>query len=292
MRTGTAEDLPRLLELWRQEVAAGRQDMVPNEHNLHRMLARFDWEAKSRVVEEGGRIVGSVLVMSRPSPEGTLTNVYAAGEAPLFRKLVEWGVGLSRAAGASVAQVFVGKGLGDGLESAGLKLVRPWWRMDRAMDDLPAIAPVPGYDLADATTVPPGSWEEMFNRTFADHWRFAPRGEGEIVGDREPGLCLMAITRARRSPAGITIGEVESYGDDPRPQPVGLISSVGTLPEHRRRGLATWLVAEILARLHEAGARSASLYVDGMSPVMAYDVYRKMGFQVAREAEVWEATWP
>ena len=34
------------------------------------------------------------------------------------------------------------------------------------------------------------------------------------------------------------------------------------------------------------------LYVDGMSPVMAYDVYRKMGFQVAREAEVWEATWP
>jgi len=25
---------------------------------------------------------------------------------------------------------------------------------------------------------------------------------------------------------------------------------------------------------------------------MAYDVYRKMGFQVAREAEVWEATWP
>jgi len=292
MRTGTADDLPRLMELWRQEVAAGRQDMVPNEHSLHRMLARFDWEAKSRVVEEGGRIVGSVLVMSRPSPEGTLTNVYAAGEAPVFRRLVEWGVGLSRAAGASVAQVFVGKGFGDGLESAGLKLVRPWWRMDRAMDDLPAIAPVPGYDLADATTVPPGSWEDMFNRTFADHWRFAPRGEGEIVGDRAPGLCLMAITRARRSPAGITIGEVESYDGDPRPQPVGLISSVGTLPEHRRRGLATWLVAEVLARLRDAGARSASLYVDGMSPVMAYDVYRKMGFEVAREAEVWEATWP
>jgi len=140
--------------------------------------------------------------------------------------------------------------------------------------------------------VPPGSWEEMFNRTFADHWRFAPRGEGEIIGDRAPGLCLMAITRARRSPAGITIGEIESYDGDPRPQPVGLISSVGTLPEHRRRGIATWLVAEVLARLRTAGARSASLYVDAMSPVMAYDVYRKMGFQVAREAEVWEATWP
>src|SRR5436309_4042174 len=292
MRTGTAEDLLRLMELWRQEVAAGRQDMVPNEHNLHRMLARFDWEAKSRVVEEGGRIVGSVLVMSRPSPDGTLTNVYAAGEPPVFRRLVEWGVRLSRAAGASVAQVFVGKGLGDGLGAIGLALVRPWLRMDRNFDGLPEVGAVPGYALADATTVPSGSWERMFNRTFADHWRFAPRGEGEIIGDHAPELCLMALTSTGGSPSGITIGEVEDYGDDPRPQPVGLVSSVGTLPEHRRRGLATWLVAEVLARLRDAGARSASLYVDGMSPVMAYDVYRKMGFQVAREAEVWEATWP
>ena len=31
MRPGKAEDLPLLLELWRAEVAAGRQDMLPNE---------------------------------------------------------------------------------------------------------------------------------------------------------------------------------------------------------------------------------------------------------------------
>jgi ribosomal protein S18 acetylase RimI-like enzyme len=67
---------------------------------------------------------------------------------------------------------------------------------------------------------------------------------------------------------------------------------VGTLPEHRRHGLATWLVVEMLHRLRQAGAHSASLYVDGRSPMKAYDVYRKIGFEVAREAEVWEATWP
>jgi len=266
--------------------------MLPNETRLRRMLGRFDWEAKSRVVDHDGRLSGSVLVMSRPSPEGLLTNVYAAGAKDTFPDLVRWGVQLSRAAGASIAQVFVAKGHGRGLDEAGLDLVRPWWRMDRTLDSLPESKRVAGYTLADATMVPPGVWAEMFNRTFADHWRFTPRVEDEILGDRPAELSLMAVSAADGSPAAITLGEVEDYGADPRPQPVGLISSVGTMPEHRRRGLAGWLVAEVLHRLCAAGARHASLYVDGLSPMRAYDVYRKLGFEVVSEAEVWEATFP
>ena len=56
--------------------------------------------------------------------------------------------------------------------------------------------------------------------------------------------------------------------------------------------IAGWLVAEVLRRLRAAGARHASLYVDGLSPMKAYDVYRKLGFEVVSEAEVWEATFP
>jgi ribosomal protein S18 acetylase RimI-like enzyme len=292
MRPGRADDLPRLIEMWRAEVAAGRQDTLPNEEWLRRRLAHYDWEAQTRVVEDGGRIAGSVMVISRPSPDGIIATLHAAGEPQVYVRLVDWGVTLSHAAGASVVQLFVGKGLVDGLEQTGLRPVRPWWRMDRAMVDLPQVPPVAGFALADARAVPPSSWAEMFNRTFADHWRFAPRGEGEIIGGREPELCLMAITASDRTPAGIAVGELEDYPGDPRPQPVGLISSVGTLPEHRRQGLATWLVAEVLRRLRDAGARSASLYVDGASPVKAFDVYRKMGFEVAKETEVWEATFP
>src|SRR5256885_8734802 len=80
IRPGRAQDLPQLFELWRREVTEGRQDMIPNEARLSRMLGRFDWEAKSRVLEHDGGIIGSVLVMSRPSPEGVMTNVYAAGD--------------------------------------------------------------------------------------------------------------------------------------------------------------------------------------------------------------------
>jgi ribosomal protein S18 acetylase RimI-like enzyme len=289
MRPAREEDLPELLELWREEVAKGRQDIVPSEARLRRMLGRYDWGSKSRVVERDGRVAGSVLVMSRPSPDGVLANVHASGMADVYLEMVRWGVDLCRAAGATVTQLFVGKGCGAGLEMLGLELVRPWWRMDRGIDDdLPRALPVAGYEMLDGKTAP-DAWAELFNGTFADHWRFTPRVEEEILADKVPELCLMAVTSHRWEPVALTLGEVETYAGDPRPQPVGLISSVGTLPGHRRRGLATWLVADLLYRLQGAGARHLSLYVDGANHTKAHQAYRKLGFEVAFEAEVWEA---
>ena len=293
MRPGRAEDMAQLIELWRREVTEGRQDIVPNEVRMRRMLGRFDWEARSRVVEQDGRIAGSVLVTGRPSPDGTQANLNVVGPPEVASGLVRWALQLSHAAGAGVVQTFMAQGRGEALSAAGMRAVRPWWRMDRSLQDaLPDPKPVPGYEVIDGTTAPKGSWSEMFNLTFADHWRFAPRSEEEITADKAPDLCLMAVTSRQRSPAAITIGEIEEYAGDPRPQPVGLISSVGTLPGHRRRGLAGWLVAEVLRRLRNAGARHASLYVDGENPMRAHDAYRKLGFEVTFEAEVWEATLP
>jgi ribosomal protein S18 acetylase RimI-like enzyme len=285
--------MPQLMQLWRGDVVRGRQDVLLPEDRLRRMLGRFDWDTRSRVIESSDGLVGSVLVMARPSPEGVLANVYAAGEGDSYLAMVGWGVAFGKAAGAAIVQVFVGKGHGTGLESTGLQLVRPWLRMDRDISDgLPEARPVDGYELADASTAARGSWSDLFNRTFADHWRFAPREEEEIVADKPPELCLMAVSGASRMPAAIGLGELTMSEGDARPQPIGLISSVGTLPGHRRRGLAKWLVAELVRRLQIAGARHASLYVDGLNPTHADDTYRQLGFEVTYEAEVWEATHP
>jgi ribosomal protein S18 acetylase RimI-like enzyme len=143
--------------------------------------------------------------------------------------------------------------------------------------------------MLDGSSVP-GPWAEMHNRSFADHWRFSPRSEEELTAGKDAGLCLMAVTAASE-PAALTLCHVETYSADRRPQPVGLVSSVGTLPEHRRRGLATWLVAEGLLRLRAAGARQASLYVDGWNQNRAVDAYIKLGFEVAFVTEVWEAVF-
>ncbi len=294
IRPGRPADLAALVELWHAEVRAGKRDSVPREAHLKGLLDRFDWAAKSRVEENGsGDLAAAVLVSSRPSPEGVVARIDpAAGESTTsaMSDLVRWSLQLSRAAGAVAAQVWVGPGHDRELGELGLEMVRPWLRMDRGLDgDLPAPAAVEGYRILDGSSVA-GPWAGMHNRSFADHWRFSPRSEAELMAGKEPGLCLMAVT-VRGEPAALTLCQVEAYSRDPRPQPVGLISSVGTLPDHRRRGLASWLVAEGLVRLQAAGARHASLYVDGWNQTRAFEAYIKLGFGVAFTAEVWEAVF-
>src|ERR1700674_5814851 len=299
MRPGRASDLPALLELWRSEVRAGLRDSVPSEPQVQGLLAQFDWGARSRMADDGAAaLAGAVVVSSRPSPEGIVARIDPAvasrTDTPLvMRDLVQWGLQLSRAAGAAAAQVWVGPGQGGLLEGLGLEMVRPWWRMDRtlAIGTVPTPVPLPGYRLLDGVAVPKGSWAPMHNRSFADHWRFSPRTEDELIAGKPPRLCLMAVTAVSGEPAAVTLCQLETYGEDSRPQPVGLVSSVGTVPEHRRRGLATWLVAESLLRLRDAGAPCASLYVDGLNETRAFDAYRKLGFELAFETEVWEATF-
>ena len=297
MRPGRPTDLPALVRLWRAEGRSGRRDSVPREEDLKALLAHFDWGARSRLVEDGAsKLAGAVLVTSRQMTDGIVARVDPAadgeGSETAMRDLVLWSLNLSRAAGAAAVQVWVGPGHGNTLRSVGLEIARPWWRMDRRLADLPKAVPVSGYELSDAWQMPKGSWADMHNRSFADHWRFSPRSEDELMMAKTPQLSLMAVTAKDRQPAAVTLCHVETYADDSRPQPVGLVSSVGTLPEHRRRGLATWLVSEALQRLRSAGARHASLYVDGLSQTRAFDAYRKLGFELAFEAEVWEATFP
>lgn len=296
MRPGRPDDLPGLLELWRAEVRTGRRDCVLGETRMRRVMAGFDWEPRSRVVEGGnGGLDGAVLVSNRVSPLGSVAtiDVAAVSERPeLLQDLTRWGLALSRAAGAIQAQVWRGSGRDDGLDRLGLALIRPWWRMDRSLAaELIEPTPVAGYELRDANVVPQGTWSDLHNRAFADHWRFSPRTEEDLMAGRPASLSMLAVAMPGQSPAALTLCQIEVYTGDLRPQPVGIVSSVGTDPDHRRRGLATWLVAEALLRLHRAGALHASLYVDGRSQMRAFDAYRKLGFDFAFETEVWEATF-
>ena len=298
MRPGRAADLDALVELWRDEVRAGRRDSVPLEADLRRLLAHFDWEARARFIEDDAQgIAGAILVSSRPTPRGTVARLDPAaagtnGEGAMH-ELVRWGLQLSRASGATMVQVWVGPGHNGVLRRLGLEMTRPWWRMDRSLTaELPPSTPVAGYHLQDGLSLPHGIWADMHNRTFADHWSFTARSEGELMHGKSPELCLMAVATGTGERAGLTLCQLETYAGDRRLQPVGMVSSVGTLPEHRRRGLATWMVTEGLHRLRAAGASEASLYVDGLSQTRAFDVYRKLGFELAFEAEVWEATFP
>jgi ribosomal protein S18 acetylase RimI-like enzyme len=296
VRPGRLGDQPAFLRLLEKEAREGRRETAPRRW-MERALAGFDWEARSRVVEDaGGELDGAVAVTHRTYDIGTITRVEVAissgGDLALRGRLVDWGMAFSRAAGAAAAQVWIPRGQGGALEETGLSMVRPWWRMDRDLSgELPPPQPVPGYNLLVGSAVAPGVWADLHNRTFADHWRYSTRTEEELMTGRLPALCLLAV-EPHGTPAGITLGQLQSSEQDARAQPVGIVNSVGTLPEHRRHGLARWLVTEMLPRLRQAGARSASLYVDALNPTGAPLLYRDLGFEVAFETEVWEAVFP
>lgn len=296
MRPGRVDDLPAMVRLWEHEVLAGRRDSAPHDRFMRRILSGFDWEACSRVEDDANGMRGMVLVIRRQAEETTIARIEAAAatdeDDSLMQTLIGWGLGLSRAAGAGVAQVWRGRGTAEWLSGAGLQPVRPWWRMDRSLAaPLPPLVPVAGYRLLDSASVPSGAWVDTFNGSFADHWRHTARTADELQLGRWPDLELMVADSAGK-PAALTLCEMVKYEVDRRPQPVGIVGSVGTLPAHRRRGLARWLVAESLARLKAAGAVTASLYVDGKNEQRAADLYSKLGFEVTFDTTVWEATFP
>lgn len=289
MRPGRPGDLAALRSLWAHEAQRRGRDCLPTGAFLVRMTAGLNWEARCRVIDDAAGPRAIAIVIDQPSREGIIARVETAARDERDRlRLLRWGLGFSRAAGASVVQVWRPKGSRGGLAELGLRLARPFWRMDRETVESVPEAPLPaGYVLAQR--VDRRMAAGVFNRAFADHWRFRPVDPDQPRAARRPAdLSLMAVA-GDGSPAAIVWCEVERYELDTRPQPVGIVEAVGTVPEHRRRGLAFSLTAESLRRLARQGARSASLYVDALNATRAYSVYGRLGFAVSFQYEVFEA---
>jgi len=79
MRPGRPADLQPLMELWAAEVREGRRDSVPRESQLRGLLAKMDWEARSRVVDDDHGLAAAVIVTSRATPDGVVAYLDPAG---------------------------------------------------------------------------------------------------------------------------------------------------------------------------------------------------------------------
>jgi ribosomal protein S18 acetylase RimI-like enzyme len=280
-----------LLALWAEDVRRGSHDCVPDRAWLRRQMGDFDWESRSRVLEDGNGPVGCVVVLDRPTAAGSVARVETVGRSePVRLELLQWGLRFSRAAGAVAAQVWWPRDADTAaLARASLSRVRSFWRMDRAdLEEIPP-APLPGeYRLESA--IHPQVAAEAFNRAFADHWRFSPVAADQVQSSFPAELGLVAVT-PDGTPAAVVWSTVEQHEVDTRPQPVGHVNVVGTVPDHRRHGLARALTAEALRRLRDHGAASGSLYVDAFNPTRAYELYRRLGFEVGYVFEVFEVSW-
>jgi ribosomal protein S18 acetylase RimI-like enzyme len=66
------------------------------------------------------------------------------------------------------------------------------------------------------------------------------------------------------------------------------IDSLGTLKEHRGKGVATALLAASMHAMRDAGFESAGLDVDSANPTGAHGLYRRLGFELTYQSAMWE----
>lgn len=125
---------------------------------------------------------------------------------------------------------------------------------------------------------------EAHNLAFPSHPGFTPWSEEMwhqwVAGSRNhrPARSLVA-----RGPEGIIAAYVHIAEYDAVTEATGVreayVAKLGTLEEHRRRGLAGALLQTALERCREDGFDRAALDVDSANPTGALGVYERVGFR-------------
>ncbi len=154
--------------------------------------------------------------------------------------------------------------------------------------DLAAAAP--GPSLPGGITVGPFREDaalellQVHNRAFADHPGRTPTSEGFW------SMFMVTATHARHDLSAVARdadGQVAAYvfahqyavTPSGRPGRELHVPYVGTVPEHRGRGLASGLLAHVLHLARGAGYDTASLNVDTANPTGALGIYERAGFE-------------
>jgi mycothiol synthase len=127
---------------------------------------------------------------------------------------------------------------------------------------------------------------QIRNDAFRDHW-----GSTETTQAGWDHIMTAAAFRPQFSYLAFSgveaVGLVLSQEYESYPGEVGrdlYIALVGTRRSHRKRGIASFLIASALQAAAVAGFTTASLDVDADSPTGALGVYEKLGFRVAHTA--------
>jgi len=184
-------------------------------------------------------------------------------------------------------------GLAALVERAGLRAER-WYRlMERPLTDL---APVDTRDLV------PFSWDRddevrrAHNAAFTRHHGSSERDPASwqvmFTGQRafRPELSRLALV----DDAVAAYALVYVYDSDTRATGIAdaHFGQIGTLPEHRGRGLASAAIAASLRAAADAGCGRASLQVDSENVTGALRLYEGLGFTVRRTSVSWARALP
>jgi mycothiol synthase len=256
------------------------------------------------LVETRGEVVGHCRLMPRAPADGAVSVSLDGTVHPAHRRrgigssLVPRMVERARAyvgeRGAALRPVITGHAPSDNhdlariFERHGL-LPERWSFVMLAdlgeRDESPEPSLPAGYTLHTWEGVDHDEVREAHNRAFVGHYGFTPwSGEmwSQWVADSRafrPGVSLLARDGSGGIAAYIQSSEFEAVA-----QATGVreafVAKVGTLEEHRGRGLAGRMLRTALRRYRQEGYQRAALDVDSENPTGALGIYERAGFRV------------
>jgi mycothiol synthase len=125
------------------------------------------------------------------------------------------------------------------------------------------------------------------NAAFVDHPNFTPWSDSMweqwVTGSRSfrPKVSFVVVEEARPDEvvAYLQTSEFDAYHEQTGRREA-YVGKVGTVREHRGKGLAGSLLRHALQEYHAAGYDEASLDVDSENPTGALGIYQRAGFEV------------
>lgn len=311
LRPAVAADLPAI---WRLNRRTEEQDRIPVvtpleefEHWLddpHLDLAR-----DTHVAEIGDRIVGWGRIWHRPSDVreeraylfGSVDAEFrgrGVGSGLLGRQIAR-AREILRAGPAHLpkyvrAQAYEFQSSAIRLyQKSGMVPVRYNDELLRPLDPLPAQESPAGIAIVPWDPARNEEARIALNDSFADHWGYTPRDSAAWAHDLASfGTRLDLSHLALDGPMIVGTCRNASFPDDEAVtgRRDGWIFQVGVVRSHRKRGIASALIAASLAAFARAGLTHGALGVDSENPTGAYQLYERLGFRPMRRSVVHQLT--
>lgn len=307
-------DVPAVARVLAEAEAVDDTGEHYNEGDVEEEFANPDLDLGKDIIGafDGDELVGYTSVMARKSLQDrkafgfgvTLPNRRGEG---LGTQLVE--LMLARAAEVRqlaepamrllVSGVATNTAQAELLTDAGFKPDRWSFAMRVELGAVPPAPPIPpGYAVRTYEDADADRWLEVHNRAFADHPNFNPWQPSEwqqwVIGSRAFRPRVSFLVTPEGSPEEI-VAYIQTSEYDAFTEVTGrreaYVGKVGTVPEHRGRGLASWLLHHCLTVYQVDGYHEASLDVDSLNPTGALGIYERAGFETERTFVTYERTF-
>lgn len=305
LRALSHDDIPAWARLLADIEKVDRTGEHYSPADLEEEMANPDIELGKDIVGgfEGDTLVGYFAVYSRGEAEGFF-KVHGEGSVHPDRrgegigtKLVEAMVSRAEAVRAEKSGGSPGKLMCTGLTSntaqealladAGMHAQRWNFQMRTSLDDVPPPPPLPsGYELRQYDASMADAMRAAHNVAFLDHPNFSQWSEAAwkqwVTESRNfrPDLSRTVV------PVGSDeiVAYVQTNEFDATFEATGIreayVGKLGTLREHRGKGIAAALLGHCLAAYQQAGYDESALDVDSQNPTGALGVYERAGFAV------------